>query len=109
MEELEASDAHFGIEQSLDDSGDPVITLSGELDIASADAFRAAMEIVIGETPGKLVFDLRQLAFMDSSGLAVMVYVANNVEAVELRHASSIVRRVVEATGLSEVLRLGPT
>jgi anti-anti-sigma factor len=46
---------------------------------------------------------------MDSTGIAVMVYAANKVGNVELRHASNIVRRVVEATGLTDVLRLDPS
>jgi anti-anti-sigma factor len=64
------------------------------------------MEELVGQKPSRLVFDLSQLTFMDSSGIAVMVYVANNVEKIDLLHASSIVRRVVEATGLSDILRL---
>jgi len=106
MEELDTDEAGFSVEQSNDSRGDPVIQLSGELDISSAGAFREAMEELVGQKPGRLVFDLSQLTFMDSSGIAVMVFVANNVENVELLHASSIVRRVVEATGLSDILRL---
>jgi anti-sigma B factor antagonist len=109
MEELETSDTNFGIAQSHDDSGDLVVTLSGELDISSAETFREVMEKVIATDPGTLVFELGELTFMDSSGIAVMVHAANSVTAVELRHASSIIRRVVEATGLSEVLRLSPS
>ncbi len=67
------------------------------------------MEELLGQKPSRVVFDLSQLTFMDSSGIAVMVYVANNVEKIELRQASSIIRRVVEATGLSDILRLEPS
>ncbi|HEY5251801.1 MAG TPA: STAS domain-containing protein [Acidimicrobiales bacterium] len=109
MEELDTDETGFSVEQSDDSHGDPVVRLNGELDISSAAAFREAMEELVGKQPGRLVFDLSQLTFMDSSGIAVMVYVANNVKKVELLHASSIVRRVVEATGLSDILRLEPS
>ena len=107
MEELESVEVGLSIEQSADPAGDPMITLAGELDISNADAFREIVEKVVEGRPGRLVFDLSQLAFMDSSGIAVMVYAANNVEGIELRHASAIIRRVVEATGLSEILPFG--
>src|SRR5580698_10721329 len=99
MEELDTEETRFSVEQSDDSQGDPVVHLTGELVISSAGPFREAMEELVGQAPRRLVFDLSQLTFMDSSGIAVMVHVANNVETVELLHASSIVRRVVEATG----------
>jgi len=109
MEEVEAGEAALGIERSSDASGDTVISLQGELDISSADTLRATVEEIVAEGPSRLVFELTGLTFMDSSGIAVMVYAANNVDTVELLHPSSIIRRVVEATGLSTVLRLGPS
>ena|SRR5665213_1775435 len=109
MEELDTDETGFSVEKSEDSHGDPVVRLTGELDISSAGSFRESMEELVGQKPTRLVFDLSQLTFMDSSGIAVMVYVANNVEKIELLHASTIVRRVVEATGLSDILRLEPS
>jgi anti-sigma B factor antagonist len=109
MEEIAANETNFSFEESIDGSGVPTLTLSGELDISSADGFRQAVEDVVGSRPDRLVFDLSGLTFMDSSGIAVMVYAANSVGTVELRHPSAIIKRVVEATGLSEILRLEPS
>jgi anti-anti-sigma factor len=106
MEEVETNDTGLSITQTADAAGDPMIVLTGELDISNADAFREAVERVVEGKPVRLVFDLSELTFMDSSGIAVMVYAANNVEAIELHHASTIIRRVIEATGLSEILPL---
>jgi anti-sigma B factor antagonist len=108
MEELETDETSLAVEQSRDADGNPVVRLSGELDISNAQSLRQTMETVVGTRPNRLVFDLSDLSFMDSSGIAVMVYVANNVKTVALLHASSIVRRVVEATGLADILRLDP-
>ena len=79
MDEVEASETALGIERSADARGDTVLTLRGELDISSADTFRGTVEEIVAEGPGRLVFDLSGLTFMDSSGIAVMVYAANNV------------------------------
>jgi anti-sigma B factor antagonist len=109
MEELGTDETDFSVATSEDTHGDPVVALIGELDISSAGTFRETMDELVGQKPARLVFDLSRLTFMDSSGIAVMVHVANNVEKIELLHASSIVRRVVEATGLSDILRLEPS
>jgi anti-sigma B factor antagonist len=108
MEELDTSETSLTVGRSSDVNGDPVLTLDGELDISNADSFRQAVETVLSDEPTRLVFDLTTLNFMDSSGIAVMVYAANKVNGIELRHPSTIIRRVVEATGLAEVLRLDP-
>jgi anti-sigma B factor antagonist len=109
MEDLETNDTSLGIERSSDATGDPVIALTGELDISNAETFRRVVDEIIGQKPTRLSFDLSALTFMDSSGIAVMVHAANNVEAIELHHASAIIQRVVEATGLKDVLRVDPS
>jgi anti-sigma B factor antagonist len=108
MEELDVNGTNLIVERSSEPGGAPVITLTGELDISSADTFRSVVDDAVRERPSRLVFELGGLTFMDSSGIAVMVHAANNAGEIELRHASTIVRRVVEATGLSDVLRLDP-
>jgi anti-anti-sigma factor len=109
MEELDTNEAGCVIERSADANGDQVLVLSGELDISNADSFRQVVEEVVAEKLQRLVFDLTGLMFVDSSGIAVMVYCANNIQDVVLRHASPIVRRVVEATGLADILQLDPS
>jgi anti-anti-sigma factor len=85
-----------------------VVRLAGELDISGADAVRAALERAVPAGVGLVVFDLSDLQFMDSSGIALMLEVAGRTGAVELRRPSPIVRRIVEATGLVDVLGMGP-
>ena len=83
-----------------------VVALGGVLDVASAVSLRPTIEELLTRRPSRVAFDLSALEFVDSSGIALMLEVAAQVEAVELRHASAIVRRVVEVTGLTGVLRL---
>lgn len=85
-----------------DDPSAPVIALAGELDLASVEATRAGIERVLVNRPTRLTFDLEKLTFMDSSGIALMVQISNEIEQVTLTHVAPIVHRVLEATGLLE-------
>lgn len=86
----------------------PVIRLSGDLDISNIDTVRSQVDAVIGGRPDSTVFDLSGLEFMDSSGIALLLQVAAKVGRVVVRQPSGIVRRVLEATGVSAVLHLEP-
>ena len=91
-----------------DDDGTPVIRLAGELDMTSADDVRAAIDGVLRRAPARVVFETSGLQFMDSSGIALLLSVAQQVPEVELRAPSPIVRRLIELTGLEETLRITP-
>jgi anti-sigma B factor antagonist len=52
-----------------------VIAPSGELDLAGAAAFRATLNDAVGEADDGLIVDLSDVAFIDSSGLAVILEV----------------------------------
>ena len=82
------------------------MNLSGELDSANAGALDASLAPLTGDGSARLIFDLSGLRFMDSAGIAVLLGVAAKVAAVRLRDASPAVRRVIELTGLSDVLRI---
>ncbi len=87
-------------EQSFDVNEAPRLTLNGELDISTVETFRTAIEQVIDTEPKHLVLELEELTFMDSSGISVMVLATKHIDQVELRHASDIIRRVIDVTGL---------
>ena len=53
-----------------------IVTLHGELDIASADGLADALVEVAGST---VVVDLSGLTFMDSSGIGALVVARNRV------------------------------
>ena len=58
---------------------DVTVALSGELDLAGVQAFQEALEHARA-TGGRLVVDLRDLEFIDSSGLRVLVGLHNAAE-----------------------------
>jgi anti-anti-sigma factor len=109
MEELKGDGTDLSIEKSLDADGDPRLTLRGELDLSTVEAFRTVVEEIIDSGSKHLVLELEELTFMDSSGISVMVLATKHIDEVELHHASEIIRRVIEVTGLAEVLRVDPS
>ncbi len=88
-----------------------VVVLSGELDLSSAPAAQEAVLGTLGPAGGHpegIAFDCAGLEFMDSSGIAMLLAVAQAHGPVELRQVTPMVRRIVEATGLQDVLRVVP-
>ncbi|MGH2721712.1 MAG: STAS domain-containing protein [Actinomycetota bacterium] len=63
---------------SIDDG--VCLSLAGELDIATADSVKAALEGMQAASPGVLLIDLRGLVFMDSTGLQVVLQAARRAE-----------------------------
>lgn len=86
-----------------------VVTLAGEIDLSTApDAERRIFEAEEGK-PSELVIDLREVTFMDSSGLRVLLSAHSRAE--ENRCGFALVRgraveRLLEMTGLAERLRM---
>ena len=76
------------------------VIIEGELDIASVEVIRRGIDPYLVDPPKQVVFDLARLRFMDSSGIALLIEVANRVGSVEIHNATPIVRRVLEVTGL---------
>ena len=50
-----------------------LVSLAGELDVASADSVEARLIDIEGAGPERLVIDLRELQFMDSTGLSLLI------------------------------------
>ena len=54
-------------------NGAVIVRLVGELDLYNAPAVRTTLLEVCSEQPERLVLDLEQLAFVDSTGLGVLI------------------------------------
>ncbi|HXW80680.1 MAG TPA: STAS domain-containing protein [Acidimicrobiales bacterium] len=81
-----------------------VVQLSGEVDVSNVDALHNKISQVLRANTRCIVFDLRALEFIDSSGLSMLVTLANEVGSARLRSPSRVVRRIVDLTGLGELL-----
>ena len=110
MAELEHTpdSAPLGVETRSDAPGGPVIAVSGDLDISSVERLRGAVAEVAASHPEELTFDVTDLRFMDSAGIAVLLGAVGTVPTVRLRNPTTAVRRVIELTGLTEVLQVEP-
>ena len=97
--------AHGAVETVHDASGARVVKLIGEIDLSNADTLGDTLAAFTGEG-GHLVIDLSALEFMDSSGIAMLLRAAGRASSVEVRNPSDVVRRIIECTGLADVLRI---
>ena len=102
----DATSARF--EPFRDDAGECVLLVAGEVDLSNASQLRRAVEAMLGANPARLVLDVRELTFMDSSGLAVLLQAAAKLETLVLRHAQSSIIRLIETTGVTSVLSVEP-
>jgi len=78
------------------------VRIEGEPDIASVDSTRRELEQVLVGTHLHVVFDFAALEFMDSSGLVLLIQIANRVGSIEVQHPTPIVRRILEVTGQAQ-------
>jgi anti-sigma B factor antagonist len=86
--------------------GQLVLRISGVLDIASASGLDGLVHELVERSPERVDVDLSVLDFMDSSGIAVLLSITNHFGPVDVFGASNLIRRIIEVTGLTEVLRL---
>ncbi|HET6449534.1 MAG TPA: STAS domain-containing protein [Conexibacter sp.] len=86
------------------------LSLTGELDIAGAARVEQELERIEREPPATLVLDLRELAFMDSTGLRVIVAAderaREQARRLVLVRGSATVQRIIEMTRLDERLEI---
>ena len=84
-----------------------VVTVEGEVDMASIPALRVALDDV--ESDHELILDCSGVTFMDSSGLSVLVTLWSRLQerggSLHVRNPSPAVRRVMELTGLDDLIK----
>jgi anti-sigma B factor antagonist len=96
------------MQERIAEDGTRVLAPVGELDMASAGLLSAAVERACADGAPSVTLDLRELSFIDSTGLAAIV-LANrlcdtNGSEFELIPGSSSTQRLFEMTGLLDVL-----
>jgi anti-sigma B factor antagonist len=92
--------------RTAEENGARVITLRGELDLANAGTAEDALEKALQEKTDVIV-DMRELEFIDSTGIALLVASLSGDDKAQIRFipsASPAVTRVLELTGLAERL-----
>lgn len=108
----DASDVQMTIDDHID--GDrAVLTVSGEVDVYTAPTLREHILTAIGEGASTVVVDLSKVAFMDSTGLGVMVGALKRLRQSEGRLVvvcdSEPVLKIFSVTGLTDVFGVVPS
>lgn len=86
------------------DARGPRLRVVGEIDLSSLPVLDEAIQRVLAGTPAWVGFDLAGVRFIDSSGIAELLQVAGTVPGIALIDPSPAVRRLIEFSGLGDVL-----
>jgi anti-anti-sigma factor len=88
-----------------------LLVVSGELDIASAPELERALDQIRPEQCKLVVVDLRELEFMDSTGLSIIVRAHQRLSEQDceltLVKGPPQVQRLLDLTGVAERVRVG--
>lgn len=94
-------------------SGEYTVRPVGDVDIVQAEDLRAEWyRVVDGHEPERLVFDVSGVTFLDSAGLSAMAGVIRRQSAhggtVAVRNASPMILKLLNLTGLDQVIEVLP-
>ncbi|MGC8465126.1 MAG: STAS domain-containing protein [Acidimicrobiales bacterium] len=102
----------FSVSTDFDDNG-TIVSVEGEIDIASTPELKAMLDSVAMTKPERVVVDLSLVEFLDSTGLGVLVSAFKSFtdDGVGFRIVASDRRvlRVFEVTGLLDVFEVFET
>jgi anti-anti-sigma factor len=92
----------FNVISKILNDGTAELSLYGELDASVANDFKAAVEKAAAEKPNKLVLNMKDLEFMSSAGLRVLVFAKQKMGSdvdIYVIAAQDAVRDTIEMTG----------
>jgi anti-sigma B factor antagonist len=91
------------------DGATTVVRVAGDVDADTSPTLRAAVTPLLHQPlPHTIIFDLSDVTFIDSAGLTVFISAARDGRTVLLRHPSEVLTRLIDATGLSDLLPIEP-
>ncbi len=100
--------AELNYEVSEDHDGTLVVKLEGELDMMTTPELESAVNPKLESNPARLLVEASELAFADSSAIALLVRWANRIPEVEIQQPPELLRRVIARMGLAERLQVRP-
>src|SRR5207249_7933932 len=99
----------FSLTAAQLDGHGQLVTVTGDVDIATAPQLA---EYLVGFTDGPVTVDLSQVSFLDSSGMHALLAAHRQLERrdsrLTIRGATPIARRVLQISGLDQLLNLEP-
>jgi anti-sigma B factor antagonist len=88
-----------------------VFYLSGELDLSVAPQLRTALESVVNQIDKPLILNLKQLKYIDSTGIGIIISVLKVRDELNapftVREIPAPIKRLFDLTGISEFLKEG--
>jgi len=104
-------DAGRNLRIEIADTTSPTtVVLAGEIDVVTSGRVREALSAISNSCENKVVFDMSNVTFMDSSGLAALVGPLKRFRSMNgqivLRSPTRGVRKVLELTGLTRVFEV---
>jgi anti-sigma B factor antagonist len=98
---------------SLDTDGDTThLTLRGEVDVLTVDQVRLALEEALAARPRQIVINLRELSFIDSTGLGALIYGFQRARdrgiRFRLSSPSRSIHQILALSGLLEIVEVTP-
>lgn len=92
------------------ENGAPLLRISGELDLASSPTLEQALEQATASSPSLIIIDLRDLDFMDSTGLSVLIRAHQQAQQgghrLGIINGSRQIRRLLSLTGVADRLTI---
>ncbi|MEV0358789.1 STAS domain-containing protein [Nocardia sp. NPDC050697] len=92
--------------------GATVLSVAGEVDLATAPALENAIDAILGERPAALIIDLTAVSFLASAGMATLVAAhqrAGESTAIAVVADGPATSRQLKMTSLDQVFKLYAT
>jgi anti-sigma B factor antagonist len=103
----------IAIDSSTDDAGRAVLAVSGAIDLQTRVQLLDAGRQALSSSPARLVLDLDNVTFIDSTGIGALVELGHDATdgggGLVLRDPSRRVMRILEISGLVDAWELETT
>jgi anti-sigma B factor antagonist len=103
----------FSLAEAPLQDGGVLLAVTGDLDIATVPALRERLAAITDAAPRRLLLDLRDVSFMDSTALAAVVHTKKRLgddgELTLVIAADSYPRLIFEVAGLDGILNVVET
>ncbi len=91
-----------------EENSQAIMTLKGEIDIYTATQLKDELNDLVSEQKNEVIVDLKDVTYMDSTGLGTFVSALKHAEKAEstlrLIRANDRLYRLFEVTGLDDVI-----
>lgn len=88
-------------------NGISIFRMSGDIDINTSPDLKKSFDVAVGAKKGKIVINLKEVSYVDSSGLATLVEILKNMRTyggqLKLANLSDKVRGLFEITKLDKL------